>query len=405
LLFIIYFFLAARPVPREIVLAPMWVSSLTNNLQPDASESLSIDESVFIIDGADNPLLPFTLGSHFGYVDSSGQFAINRILNNNIYLSQNMWTEFGAEPSRIEIKNIMEETILNIDNVRGYPVLLDNRIFIFGSEQNSLSEIDERGNILWTYEFGAPLTCIDAKAGLLLTGSLDGVIEIFNSSGERIFYFEPGGSRYEVILGCALSSDGSRIGIICGIDQQRFLLLERFGNTGGTASGVISSDYKVVYHEFLDSGFRRPVRILFIDDDKRIVFERSGGISSYNIRTRRLMFIPLDGAIYTLEDSGEQGFLFIVTSSDDDSADHEVFDDQLKKLIGIRFPQDRWFNFSFGRSSFVTNTDVIFLRAPFKSDDVFLGRMRTAALEHPNSRSMLVIGGGTVLISFALEEK
>jgi len=372
LLFIIYFFLAARPIPREVILSPNWISSLTENTVAETFEGASLP---VIAGGTPTGVTPtsFILGSRFGYVDSKGQFIVNRIMANNIYRGRNIWTEYEDEPSRIDIKNLSEETIISIENAGGYPVLLDDRVFILGSEQNALSEIDENGDLLWIYEFGAPLTCIDVAAGLVLTGSLDGIIEIFNSSGERIFYFEPGGSRYEVILGCALSRDGSRIGIISGIDQQRFLLLERFGSTGG--------DYKVIFHEFLNTGFRRPVRILFIDEDRRIVFERTGGIGCYNIRTRQGIFIPLDGEIYTIEESGDQGFLFLITS-------HGIID---KKLVGIRFPQDRLFNFNPG----FTNANAIFLKAHFKSEDVFLGR----------DGSKLIVGGGSTLISYNLEEK
>ena len=395
LLFVMYFFVAARPVPREIVLAPKWISSLINS---SAGQTFTEEDNLTAATPAPlltEPFLPFTLGEHFGYVDTIGQFAINKIKLNDIYISQNMWAEFDAEPFIIQIKNVYEETIVNINDARGYPILLDNKIFILGSEQNALSEIAEDGRIKWTYEFGAPLTCIDANAGLVLTGSLDGIIEIFNSSGERIFYYDPGGSRYNVILGCAISRDGSHIGIISGIDEQRFLLLERFGNTGG--------DYRVIYHEYLDTGFRRPVRILFTDEDRRLVFERTGGVSCYNIRTRRGIFIPLEGVVYAIEDSSaivknphkqslqtsfvqdySQGFFFLIVSNP--SSLNE------KKLIGVKFPQDRFFNFSQSRAS---NNDAIFLSASIKSEDVFLGRTGT----------MLVVGGGSTLISFELMEK
>lgn len=360
LLFIIYFLAAARSVPREIILAPRWISSLES------------DSPVLIKgSGISGQLLPFTLGSHFGYVDSSGFLAVNRIKTSEIYLGEKMWTEYNIVPSNIEIKNISQETTINIDKIKGYPVLLDNRIFILGSDQNELSEIDSDGNILWTYEYGAPLTCIDVAAGLVLTGSLDGIIEILDTKGNRIYYFEPGGSRYEVILGCAISRNGSRAGIICGIDRQRFILLERFGSTGG--------EYRVVYHEYLETGFRRPVHISFIDEDSRIIFEREGGIGCYNIRSRHGIYIPLDGEITAVENSGVYGLLFLVISRSM----------QRNELVGIKIPQDRMFSMPADMRS------SIFLKAPFKSDDVFLGR----------KSSMLVAGGGKTLIAFDLEEK
>ena len=363
LLFVVYFFIAARPIPRETILAPLWLSSL----ESDAPVSIGV---------TDNPqerLVPFSLGSRFGYVDSSGNFALKKMKAGDIYYNENQWTEYGARPAAIEIKNIAEEAMVSIENPGGYPILLDNRVFILGSEQNSLSEIGAAGNILWTYEFGAPLTCIDAAAGLVLTGSIDGIIEIINSSGKRIFYFEPGGSRYSAIFGCALSRDGLRLGIVCGIDQQRFLLFERYGNEG---------DYKIVYHEFTGDGFRRPVHVLFIDQDQRVVFERPGGIGSYSIKSRQTIHIPLSGEIAAIDESGDKGFFFLITSRSPNQ----------KELIGIKFPQERFITLSGnGRDSH----NAIFLKAPFKSDDVCLGR----------NGSMVIAGGGTTLISFALEEK
>ena len=369
-IFVAYFILAARPIPRETILAPGWLSSLNAGDLPEADGS---PESGSSAGRALGQLLPFTLGNYFGYVDTSGQFAVNKTKTGNIYLSENMWTEYTPEPSRIEIKNIDEETIAAVENPGGYPILLDNRIFILGSEQNTLSEIGADGSILWTYEFGAPLTCIDAAAGMVLAGSIDGIVEILDSQGKRTYFFEPGGSRYSVILGCALSSGGSRVGIISGIEQQRFLLLERYGS---------GSEYKVVYHEFMGDGFRRPVQISFIDDDRRIVFECPGGIGCYNIKFRHVIRIPLDGEIIAIDNSGDQGFFFLINSRSP----------QKKELIGIKFPQDGLIPLSRFRQDM---RDAVFLRAPFKSGNAFLGR----------TGSMLIAGGGTTLISFNLEEK
>jgi len=379
LIFVVYFFIAARPVPKETVLASRWISSLPENSLFDNADA---NDSPQVLSGL---LVPFTLSNRFGYVDSLGQFAIEKPKNSDIYLSKNMWTEYGAEPERIIINNIVNETQTLINNARGYPILLDNRIFILGSEQNSLSEFDAAGNLKWIYEFGAPLTAIDAASGLVLTGSLDGVVELFNSDGDRIFYFEPTGSRFSVILGCAISRNGSYIGIICGIDQQRFLLFERFGMSGG--------EYRIVYHEFLETGFRRPVRILFLDDDRRVIFERENGIGCYSIKSksiksRRSIFIPLEGEITAIDELGDNSFFFLVTSS--------PFNNNDKKLIGIKFPPEKLFGLTRNAAK-----DAVFMKAPFKSDDAFLYRSKSGS----QSESTIIAGGGTVLISFNLEEK
>jgi hypothetical protein len=351
--FMLYFFAAVREIPPETVLVPRWLSSLDTGrpVFPGAAEASSPEAD---FDG----LFPFTLGNRFGYADSQGRFSINQTQKGAVYLSENLWAEYGAEPERVEVRNNLNETALVIEDPRGYPCFLDGRIFLAGNEQNALSEIDGEGKTLWTYEFAAPLTCIDAAAGLVLTGSIDGVVEVLDGSGKRVFFFEPGGSRYAVILGCAISRDGSRMGIISGLDEQRFLLLERFGQ----------GESKVIYHEFLGNGFRRPAHIRFIDQDRWIVFEREGGLGVYEIKSRQGTFVPLEGEIAAIDRAGGDGLCFIIINSR--SAER-------KALVGVKLP---------GR---------IIMRAPFKSEGVFLDR----------TGSRLVVGGGSTLASFELEKK
>jgi hypothetical protein len=357
----IYFIAAARPVPLETVLAPHWLSSIENESPVQISNTQTSGKHI-----------PFTLGNHYGYVNSNGNFLINKTRTGNIYLSDDMWAEYESEPDKIEIKDSNGQSIAVIDDPRGYPVLLDNRIFIFGSEQNELSEIDKNGNIMWTYDFSAPLTCIDTAAGLVLTGSIDGIVEMLDSAGRRIFFFEPGGSRYPLILGCAISRNGSHLGIISGIDEQRFLLLERYGNSGG--------EYRVVYHEFTGGGFRRPAYLLFTDQDRRVIFEHPAGLGSYDIKTRQSVHIPLEGTILSVDNSGDQGYFFVICSCPGD----------IKELTGIKFPGNNWLTSKIPRYK-----QLVFLQAPFTSESVFLGR----------SGQAVIVGGGNTLVSFNLEEK
>jgi len=353
-LFIAYFFLAAREIPRQMVLVPLWISSL------ESGETVRMNET----SGTD-ALLPFSLGSRFGFVgQEEGRFSINKTTKSNVSLSGKYWAEYEAEPNRITIYDNTGETHTVIENPRGYPFFLDDdrgqgRIFIIGSEQNSISEIDASGGVSWTYEFAAQVTCVDAARGLLLAGSLDGSIVIIDAMGRKVFSFEPGGSRYPVILGCAISRDGSRLGIISGIDNQRFLYLEHFGASSG--------DYKVVYHEFLNDGFRRPVFINFVENDRWVVFERIGGLGFYEAGSRLTAKVNLDGEISAIDESGGLGLLFTIVSKPDN----------MKELAGILLP------------------DRIMVAAPFKSGDVFLGR----------SDSRLLIGGGQTIISFELERR
>jgi hypothetical protein len=307
-------------------------------------------------------LAPFKLGNHFGYTDAQGRFAINRLIKDagggkaGVSLSEHRWAEFDAAPRAISIRSPKGESLLTIENARGYPLFLDGKIFLIGEEQTSLSLVDEGGGLLWTYDFAAPLTCIDAAADLILTGSLDGIVELLDSSGKRVHAFEPGGSRLAVILGCRISRDGSRLAVISGYDDQRFLLQERFGSV-----------YNTVYHEFLEDGFRHAVHISFVENDSWIAFERQGGMGLYEIETRRSVKAPLKGAMAALDETGGDGLIFAVSSLGDRS----------KILSVVRLP------------------GIIVLEAPFKSERIFFARRL----------SEIYLGGNTTLASFELGKK
>jgi len=356
-LFIAYFFLAARPIPLESVLIPCWLNSVETGT-PAYLNGAQGEEGA-VTNGGTPQRIPFSLGNRFGYVSRDGLLSVNQVKKANVSLSRDRWAEYEAEPSRIAIFDNSGEQVTVIENPRGYPFFLDGRTFLISSEQNAISAIDESGAVSWTYEFAGPLTWVDSAAGLLLVGSLDGMASLLDSRGKQIFSFEPGGSQYSVILGCAISHDGSRLALISGIDDQRFLVLERFGSSGG--------DYKVVYHEFLGNGFRRPVYISFVEDDRWIVFERAGGLGFYEISSRKSGKVELDGEVDAVDHSGGKGMVFAVISRSE----------SVKELIGIRLP---------GR---------VIIESPFKSGEVFLGRMD----------SRLIVGGGQTLASFDLEKR
>jgi hypothetical protein len=350
-LFTAYFFMASRPIPLETILIPCWLNSI------ESGAPISLQGSPISADEEEK--LPFSLGNRFGYVSRNGHFSVNQIKKANVSLARELWAEYEPEPDSVAIRDSGGETLAVIENPRGYPFFLDGRIFLINSEQNAISALDESGAVDWTYECAAPLTCVDAAAGMVLAGTLDGAVALLDNGGRQIFSFEPGGSRYLSILGCAMSRDGSRLALISGIDDQRFLVLERFG------SG--SNDYKVVYHEFLDDGFRRPVYISFIEDDRWVVFERSGGLGFYDISSRQAGKVALNGEISAIDQSGGQGMVFVVISRYGNA----------RELIGIRLP------------------GTVIIESSFKSEEVFLGRMD----------SRLIVGGGQILAAFDLEKQ
>jgi hypothetical protein len=352
--FIAYTFLAAQPVPRETVVAGSWLRSLSEPVPEWSPES-----------GA---LIPFTLGNRYGYVSDTGRLLLNREQERTVSIAPEFWAEYDSAPLSLSIQNTQTNSALALENPGGYPLFLDGRIFLVRRDQTSLGELSPSGEVLWKYEFEAPLTCIDAARGYVLTGTLDGVIDLLDSNGNQIFpSYTPGASRIPVILGCRLSSDGSKIAIVSGIGQQRFLFLELYG----------TNDYRVTHHQYLEGeGFRREVRMAFIGNDSRVVFEQEAGLGIYDVESRALVTRPLSGRLAgmvplrleALDEEGGDDILFYISSS---PARGE------KRFVVLKLPDRELAN------------------VPFKSEDAFLARRG----------NKLFTGGGTALAGFTLEKR
>ncbi len=341
-LFILYIFFAAQPVQIENILQYQWITSIASEIT-DAGQ----------VQGS---LIPFSLNNKFGYIDEWGKLSFNKIKDGNVSLSNSRWAEYAGIPEEIEIKSPLDEELFSLSDPKGYPFFLDERNFLIGKEQNSISTIDDSGRVLWTYEFDAPITCVDAKANLLFVGLLNGTVILLNNTGNAVFSFDALGSRIAVMYACKISDDGKKLAAVSGLDEQRFLLFEQY-----------SDSYRVTYHEYIGEGYRRPVHLSFVDSDRRVVYERAGGIGIYDIESRESSMVPLEASVYAIESSGIDDMLFVITSLPNNE----------KNLITISYP------------------GTVTGRAPFKTESVFMSR----------SDSSLIIGGGDLLISFGLKKR
>jgi len=359
--FIVYVFFAASPIEKETVIVPQWLGSTESGYAVGpAGEALEQETKP-----ASQNLIPFNFGGRFGYVSETGNFIINEVKTANIGQSAALFAGFTGQQEVIEIKNTAKETVIKLENKHGYPFFLDDRVFLLSREQNSVSELSLNGDTLWSYDFSSAITCADAAAGLLLTGEINGTITLINGEGRRVWTTEPSGSGIPAIFGCAISKSGARLGVISGIDSQRFLLMERD-----------NASFKISYHEFLGEGFRRPVHIKFINDEKNIAYEREGGLGIYDINARLPGFVRFDGRVMRLDSAGGGGMLFLITQETETDGELPGRAPSGKKLIAIHYP------------------DYIMISAPFRSRDVFLERRG----------NLIFTGGDRKLASFKIEK-
>lgn len=344
LFFLLYIVFAVQPIPPETVLVNVWLKDLETGL----------DETVEARAG--ELLVPFNLGNRFGYASAAGGLVLNKTTNRYVSISPEYWSEYDSAPDSLVIQSSAAGNEITISPAAGYPLFLDGRIFLVGKDQSSLTQINGAGLPVWRYDFEAPLTSVDAAGGYLLAGTLDGVIELLDEEGGTLFPSYAPASRITVILGCRISSDGSKLALVAGIDEQRFIFLERYG-----------SDYRVTYHEPLTGeAFRREIHIAFINNDSTVVFERPGGLGIFDVKTRTRTTLSLDGKVEAFDGSGEDGLFFFVISEQEESR---------KRLIALSLP------------------GKVLLSAPFISENVFISRRG----------NRLFLGGGKTLGSFALD--
>jgi len=320
LVFFAYVFMASTPIGKETVLVPAWLSPVESEKTHSKTDP-----------GSSPAPMPFKLGSRFGYYGADSGFSLIETVESRLSLNEHSWASYGASPDSIEVMNV-DGSLRFVTNERGYPLFIEDQTWIIGPEQNTIALLGESGKILWCRQYPSPITCADAAVGLTLVGLLDGSIDLIATDGSRVFYFEPGGSRLPVITSAHLSSDARRIALVSGVDPQRFLLLER----GGDA-------YKVIHHEYLGVGFRRPVISAFVGNNAFFVFESESGLGVHAIASKKTTFLPLNGRVLVLNDSPSEERFFLTVDSK-----------TMRELVGVRLPA------------------TIFMRAPFLSAEPFL---------------------------------
>jgi hypothetical protein len=189
------------------------------------------------------------------------------------------------------------------------------------------------------------------------------MIELLDGGGRQVFPAYAPAARIPVIAGCRISSDGSKIALIAGVDQQRFIFLERYG----------ISDYRVTYHEFLrGEAFRREVHIAFINNDTKVVFEQPETLGVFDVKTRTRSALPLSGKIEVMDESGADSFFFLVVS---ENGGHGAG----KRLVALNAAQNA--------------KNTILLSVPFTGETAFFARREND----------LFIGGGMTLAAFRLD--
>jgi hypothetical protein len=198
--------------------------------------------------------------------------------------------------------------IARIDDY-GYPVAVDGSLFLYRSDTGILSKIDPAtGKILWRKECISEITVLDSSQGKTLIGYLDGRVQLIDASGSIILKYRPGGSRIEAVYAGCISEDGSKIALICGLDPQRFVLLEERKN-----------GFRPVAHHDTGTDFRRPVFLKFVRNDKQVLYENNGYAEVVDLNDYDTHSLGLPGKLRFSIDNPVDGTLLLFGQDENNS--------------------------------------------------------------------------------------
>lgn len=283
---IAYFFLAARPLGKEFTMSPRWATPL---------------EAVSPGDRAAKDVRPFSLSGRFGYYGQDGELLLSSVSADSVAISKDLYAEYGVRGTKPVFRRPDGKEAFSLGEA-GAPAFVSDRLFLVSPDNASLAEYSLTGGRLWTRDAGSLITCFDANREYSVAGGLDGKLALIGLGGGLAYSFSPGGSRLSVILGCALSPDSSMIAVVSGIDRQRFLLLERRGD-----------GYRVAYHAYLPSDFRRRVLVDFSDDGRYAMYEGDGTLSIMDVRTHETRSLPAAGKILAARSGPIPGTFLVLT--------------------------------------------------------------------------------------------
>jgi len=260
---IAYFLLCASPLGKQPVLAPVWARDVSSAAQaPGASPA------------AGAAARPFSLGGKFGYYDESGTILFAASAPYGVALSESAFATYDRLSTAFSIRSPSGKELAR-SGVPGYPFFAAGRRFVLAPDQCAVSELSPDGSARWTRRFGSVITAFGASPSLAVFGLMEGSIVGLDPSGEAQLDFAPGGSKLPGIYGVAVSPDGNLVGAVSGLYKQRLVVLEKR-----------SSAYRVTYHRWLESDFRRPVAMAFTGDGERLVYEVPGGAAVYDRASR-----------------------------------------------------------------------------------------------------------------------
>ena len=322
---IVYFLFCATPLHKELILVPGWTRSVAQApvASPAKIGGLPQDTALRSTPSAasgktSGAPIPFRLGDRCGYFTPEGSLLFTATVSYGVAMAGDAFARYERLSEGFMIESPGGAGIVRVSSV-GYPFFAAGRRFVVKPDQAAVSELGKGGEAAWTYQFTSIVTAFGASPSVAVFGLMDGSIVGLDRSGAVVLDFSPGGSRLSGVYGVTASPDGLLVAAVTGIDRQRLVVMEKR-----------SAAYRVTYHRYLASDYRRPVNIAFTPDGRRLEYESPSGVGVYDRDTRGETLVSLSAAP-RLGLTAHDGQLMVFLSGDG----------EVKRLVLTAFPDRR----------------------------------------------------------------
>lgn len=281
----LYIILALRPLSTELHLTPEWTENISH--LSSAKEG-------------DVPI-PFKLGQSMGYFTEDGRIISNIAYPFKAAISSSWYASYSANSSSTDFYKNSGEKAGVIDEY-GFPFFDKDRIYVFLPGGNSFVQCDAEGKRLWLYESYAPITAFSSSSKGTVAGFADGTLVSFTKDGQVDQKFQPGGSKYPIIVGVGISEDGNLIACVSGQNQQRFVIAEKNGGHS-----------KIIFHEWLNEDSNSQELVKFNRSANTVWYGYKGGLGIVDLKKLNSYKIPLKGTVIQIEEAENSEFTYILS--------------------------------------------------------------------------------------------
>jgi WD40 repeat protein len=306
LFFLVYFFIFAIPLQKELRIHIQWLIDLSDSsITESGSAGIDVLESTHAFSIGDQP------GDHFGYFTDQGQAVFLKQIEERddipfrVTVSDRGFIYYAVTYTDLVYRDQMgNEKKIYKKPGPGFPLLTQDgkRLFMIKTDLSGLKELDVSGELLWNTDVPSWITSLDYTDDFVICGLGDGTVNIFDEQGNTVSNFSVQRSGVDCIYGVTFSKNNELFAGIAGVEPQYLFL------------GEVKNQEKPVSHFIqLDSDFRKEVRINFSDDGKLLFYEGEKAFNIFNVDSKEIVSFPLLGNINSFAYIGKIGVAAVVS--------------------------------------------------------------------------------------------